>query len=691
MAQEVVGIKIQVNGQEKVLSSMGEIRKELKQAQFDVLKFSEAFGESSKEAVEAAKRVAQLKDAIGDAKDLVGAFNPDAKFRAFSGAVQGVTGGFAALQGAMGLLGTESKDVEKMLLKVQSALALSEGLNSVMGSIDAFKNLGAVIKSTTVFQKANELANRATAASMRLLGVTTEATSTSFRVLKTAIVSTGIGVLVIALGEAIAAFQNYQSSADKAAEAQKNLNEKIKQGADTALKAEQEYLTNQEKIDVARAKARGASEKEIFDIEQKYRKLKGESQIRYWKETKDADAAGAANAKSEVAKINAEGIAAQADFDAKQREKAIQKQKEKDEKDKQLAKEKAEAEKEAAERIAKLKGEIEVAGIKNEYDAKRKEIENQLAIDIKQVNDNEKLKVDTKKALITELEKKASADIRKVVTEEMDAANKDYAERQKKYAEDERALRLAELQSKFDDLDAENEKYDQDFEADQERIAMQQEILAEQRALELENAENDALLKFEIEQKYSDKKNELKKEEVETEKAAKDAKLKLNLEYIDLYAQFGALLSQVAGKNKALAIAGLVIEKGAAIAKVITQMNTVQPFLPGGIPNPSYIPARIAGGLSIAAIVAAAAQGLQTINSAGVPGGSGGSTGGGGSVATGAAAPIAPPAPQATVTRLDNQSINQMGNATNRAYVIESDVTNSQERIKRINRAARLT
>ena len=55
------------------------------------------------------------------------------------------------------------------------------------------------------------------------------------------------------------------------------------------------------------------------------------------------------------------------------------------------------------------------------------------------------------------------------------------------------------------------------------------------------------------------------------------------------------------------------------------------------------------------------------------------------------AAPIAPAPPLVnTRTQLDAATIQQMGSATNRAYVVESDVTSSQERIRRINRAARL-
>jgi len=59
------------------------------------------------------------------------------------------------------------------------------------------------------------------------------------------------------------------------------------------------------------------------------------------------------------------------------------------------------------------------------------------------------------------------------------------------------------------------------------------------------------------------------------------------------------------------------------------------------------------------------------------------------SINTGAA-PIAPQAALPTVTQLDNQTINRMGSATNRAYVLESDINNNQERLIRITRAARL-
>jgi hypothetical protein len=78
------------------------------------------------------------------------------------GALTGATSGFAAVQGVMGLVGSESETLEKTLLKVQSALALQQG---VQGVLDYSKSIGLASKATKVFNlivKANPLALLAT-------------------------------------------------------------------------------------------------------------------------------------------------------------------------------------------------------------------------------------------------------------------------------------------------------------------------------------------------------------------------------------------------------------------------------------------------------------------------------------------------------------------------------------------------
>ena len=147
--------------------------------------------------------------------------------------------------------------------------------------------------------------------------------------------------------------------------------------------------------------------------------------------------------------------------------------------------------------------------------------------------------------------------------------------------------------------------------------------------------------------------------------------------------------------QKAIEIGRIVSSTASAIAQVQAGVAAVPAVLPPGIPNPAF-PAAVAIGIkkTLGLKLGAAAQ-IAEIAAASISkfkNGSGSAPGGGAQAAgISTAAPIAPAAPRATMTQLDQGSINQLGSATSRAYVLESDVTSKQERIKRINRAARLS
>jgi hypothetical protein len=319
MADNIVGTKIVIDSSQAV-ESVGSIKKQLRDATNELVMLADKFGEGSQEAVNAAKRVAELRDRIGDAKSMADAFNPDAKFRAFSQSLQGVAGGFAAVQGAMATFGIESEDLQQTLVKVQGALALSEGLNTFLDTgIQGFKNLISVIQNSTIVIKANELATKAAAVTMRLFGIEVETTSVAFNVLKGAIAATGIGLLVVALGQAVSYFDKLSNAAEEATEKQKEFNKTIKEGSKYELDQLTQSLDNQQKIDLAKAKARGASEKEIFDIEQSYRRRRTEAQIRHFNDIKKIDQQGAKEALNTINKSNAEGIAANYEYQAAER------------------------------------------------------------------------------------------------------------------------------------------------------------------------------------------------------------------------------------------------------------------------------------------------------------------------------------------------------------------------------------
>ena len=261
-----------------VVDETKSLKQQLREAQREVQDLSDKFGATSKEATEAAKRAADLKDRIGDAKDLTDAFNPDAKFNALSNSIGGVLNGFSAFEGAMGLVGVESKDVEKALLKVQSAMALSQGLQGLLTSIDSFKALGAVIKASTIYQTA---LTAATTAYTFVVGTSTGA----LKVFRIALASTGVGAIIIALGLAAEAMGLFGDKTDEAAEKTKKLKE-WKDKLNQSIEKDLEYYKKKSAAskgsvsdienEIALLKSRGATDKEVYEAEKKLidRKLK---------------------------------------------------------------------------------------------------------------------------------------------------------------------------------------------------------------------------------------------------------------------------------------------------------------------------------------------------------------------------------------------------------------------------------
>jgi chromosome segregation ATPase len=233
----------------EVKNNLGSLKSQLREAQAEVAKLSEQFGVTSKEAANAAKRAAELKDQIEDAKALTDAFNPDAKFKALSSSLGGVASGFAAYQGALGLIGVESKEVEAQLLKVQSAMALAEGLQSLGGLKDSMIALASVVKNQVV---------------------------TAFATLKGALMATGIGLVIAAIGTAIYLMDKYNDEIEDNIQKQKRLNEENKKYAEELGKvadarqkdrnASKGGLNDKER-ELQLLRARGASEQEVYKKE----------------------------------------------------------------------------------------------------------------------------------------------------------------------------------------------------------------------------------------------------------------------------------------------------------------------------------------------------------------------------------------------------------------------------------------
>lgn len=175
-------------------------RTQIREATQELMKMSATYGESSKEAVQAAKKVAELKDQMAFAKDLVDKFNPDQKFKALGAATQLATNATTALVSGMALFGDQSQKTQETLLKVQAAMAFSESITNLSELGDQWKLLKSTISQSTIVQNLNNAATVVAGSVMKLFGGGVDTTSKSFKGLKAAIIGTGIGALVVALG-----------------------------------------------------------------------------------------------------------------------------------------------------------------------------------------------------------------------------------------------------------------------------------------------------------------------------------------------------------------------------------------------------------------------------------------------------------------------------------------------------------
>lgn len=668
---EALNLSINIGGNAN--ESLGTLKKQLREAQNEVAALSDKFGATSKEAVIAAKRAAELKDRIGDAKSLTDAFNPDAKFKAFSSSLAGVAGGFAAVQGAMGLFGAENKELEKQLLKVQSAMAISQGLQSVGESIDSFKQLGAVVKNSSAFIKANELATKGAAMATRLFGGAVDTTAVSFKVLKGAIAATGIGLLILAVGELVSAFQEYEGAAEKAKKKQEDLNDSIKKGAKVAIDAETATLENSRKLEVATAKSKGASEKEIFDIEQKYKSLKIESTKRFNKEVEninaEEDIANQKNLKTQQTDLQV----AELEFQGKQLEKQ-----------QEAAKKQADLNKEKNEKIkADQKAANEEYNTLMQQRAESESNAQQIIIESYRntLPEKEKQILEAEDAL----EKKKEALIK--------AGNTNFEQ-----LEAEHKIVLDGINKKYDDEQAEKEKVKNENRITQqlELQTLNAETEAEKRAAEIAIIEEDYRKKIEL--------ATLNGEEITTLEAIKAAKIKdINDKSLEddikikeaklaaesaFYSQIGAGLGQLSelfGKNTAAGKAAALAEIGISSAVGLAQgLDIAQKTAKGTGPAAAFA-FPIFYATQVAAVLGTISKARGILST--VKGGGGGSTPS--MSMPSSAAPMQPQAPQAQLTQLNQSSINAIGNQSMRAYVVETDVTSSQQRIAAIQQRAR--
>jgi hypothetical protein len=179
---------------------------------------------------------AKLEDQIGDTRAKVKILASDTfKFDAAVGATQALASGFELAQGAAALFGSESEDLQKAIVKITAATAVANGV----------QQLATLIKEESAVKTA--VLTAATAAYNVVVGTSTGA----LKLFRLALAGTGIGVLVLAIGELISYFNELQKESAKT----QTVFERFKDtfaNAKIAIEGYRDAIINaQERIDVA--------------------------------------------------------------------------------------------------------------------------------------------------------------------------------------------------------------------------------------------------------------------------------------------------------------------------------------------------------------------------------------------------------------------------------------------------------
>jgi hypothetical protein len=260
---------------------------------------------------------------------------------------------------------------------------------------------------------------------------------------------------------------------------------------------------------------------------------------------------------------------------------------------------------------------------------------------------------------------------------------KEKEEKEKKETKDqaERDKNAAQAQTDYEkylqaEIENERAKGEATYEIELEYFNKSREM--ERQKLVDANASSIALLAFDKQtatQRVKIDKDAADAKKLIEDKAAQHKKSQLK-EVGDMMNNLTAIVGKNTASGKIFASAAALINTYLGVTEALKAKST--------LPSPFDVVSKV---VNAGAVLAAGLKAVKEINAVPVPGGGGGVNPGGGDIST--SSPLAP-SPQAMTTTLSKDTIDSMSATASRAYVVETDIENGQQRMHRINRAARL-
>ena len=621
-----VGDSVENVGKEtkKTAGSFTSLRKELKDLTIQLQNLDPA----SKEFEKVAQRAGQIKEQMRGVADAINDADPEVFGGKFQRTAEGIAGAFSAVTGAQALFGQQSEEIEKQMLKVQGAIALTQGISAMKELRNDATELAGSIKNklVTAFQSLNatQISNAKDLGTMTTLqkayNVVVGSSTGVLKNLRIALAATGIGALILAVGYLIANFDKLKGSMSQSLTNAKNFEQSTTRQAEAARYASdnfaeyertlkrlgytEEEISNKRKARFKDAidkteKEIGASRKvydeqlknlkivEVFDkigFNATGRLLFGDEETAKAQQQKVKDLnATLTKLKNDQfdynAQIKADRQKDLEDQKAKSKQandEAINKQKER------RARLKEEAEKEAQERLA-LQRRLEDLTVANIDDVNTREI---MSLKLKHDREREELikQYEGKKglkekydALMLELDVQQENERAELKKQQDDAqTEKDKAKKEK------------ENLDKRSQLEAELIRAEEDFNLKQEKRIELENLDYEQKKAntELTNGEQ-LLLKAQHEANINAINDESAERQKQTDLALQESKKELMNAVGSIFGELAGMSKQASGIQKAFAITQVAIDTATALSGLTAISfsptngdNVVNPFGP---------------------------------------------------------------------------------------------------------------
>ena len=170
-----------------------------------------------------------------------------AKLESIQKVASGLASGYAAVQGAMALMGTENEKLEKTFVKLQAAIALAQGIGGLKDLVEGIGSAKVAFKGA-------------------ITGVKTFITA--LKGMKAALLATGIGALVVALGTIVAYWDDIKGFVGLGGQV-RDLNVEVDK-----LKEELTKKDDEDNFILRMKAAAGATKEELFELELQMLKVK---------------------------------------------------------------------------------------------------------------------------------------------------------------------------------------------------------------------------------------------------------------------------------------------------------------------------------------------------------------------------------------------------------------------------------